>query len=184
MRIVHVALSIAAAAALAGCASSPAAPSAKSSQATPPSTEVASASPSDTQTATTSGDFASCVSDSGIGALVGQVGALFESTQDSLASGDIEAFAAAAPEQAKQYDAAGRKIKAVDSCGDTKYGQLLVDLGDVLIEVGSKLGVVTEQSLLDNDGGGVAQVQEIGQLISGAGNQMEVIGEYITDATS
>ena len=128
-------------------------------------------------------DFGPCVADSGIGTLVGDAGDLFEETQDALASGDIELFAAAAPKQAIKYDEVGRQIKALGDCGDPKYGQLITELGEVLIDIGSKLGVVTEQSLNASDGSGVAQIQEIGQLVNGAGSQMQIIGEYIVEAT-
>ena len=171
--------------ALAGCVSPPASQGGATSPSGPPASEYLSATSSTEPSLSFSAspDFGPCVADSGVGSLVGDVGALFQDTQDSLATGDIEVFADAAPEQAKQYDALGRKIKALDTCGDEKYGQLLADLGDVLIAVGSRLGLVTEQSLSDSDGSGVAQVQEIAQLISGAGNQMEVIGDYISEET-
>jgi len=150
----------------------------------PEPTSVSTSAPVTSSPAEATDVFGPCVKDSGIGDLVGDAGDLFGETQDALATGDIEGFASVAPEQAARYDEVGRGIKAASDCGDTKYGQMVTDLGDVLIDAGTKLSLVTVQSLLADDGSGTAQIQEIAQLISGAGNQMQVLGEYIVEKTS
>jgi len=130
-----------------------------------------------------SGTLLDCLQNEGFLDITSELEVLLDQTSeigntDIQTEADLEGVIEAFNEQGTDYDKVARQLKAFPDCGDSKWGVMTQDLGDLYVEVGSLMSGLTLDDALSGEG--VDDVNEISALIRSATNQVEVTTDYMT----
>jgi len=120
-------------------------------------------------------DFFSCTTDTGYDKLPGKVVALMTELSDISTSGDASGGYLKVIDdlKSKEDDAQnlGKSFKNADDCGDPIFKSLSVDIGDLLLELASKLSELDTTEILSGDTSVIEQVGDtLTKLASAADN--------------
>lgn len=184
-------LLLAAAAVLVACSSGDGAAVSDSSASAPSSAVESSAavlSPSAIPEPSSSpvGTLRDCLNDQGFVDVTDELSLLLNQTVDITSTdieteADIERIIEALNEQGTDYDKIGRQLKAAPDCGDSKWGMMAVDLGDLYVEIGGLMSGLTVEEALYGDG--VEDLNRIASQIRSATNQVEVMTDYMNQSS-